>query len=216
MEHIAPITIILIGLTCVTSFLGFENRNFFDRGKFNVAAILKAKQYDRLIISAFLHGDFMHLLFNMMTLYFFSDVIILSLNAAKYLIIYFGAVLFGNLLSLWMYRRDYTYSAIGASGGVSGILFAAIAIYPQMGLYIFFIPIPIPGWIFGILYLAYSVYGMKQQLGNIGHAAHLGGAIMGVVLAIAFAPVILKINTIYIVLMAIPLIALGYYVYKEK
>jgi len=216
MEHINPITIVLIGLTCITSFLGFNNAEFFERGKFNVGAILKGRQWDRLILSAFLHGDYMHLIFNMLTLYFFSDVIILSLGVAKYLIIYFAAVLVGNLLSLWMYRRNYYYSAIGASGGVSGILFAAIAIFPEMGLYIFFIPIAIPGWIFGILYLAYSVYGMKQQLGNIGHAAHLGGSATGLALAIIFAPIILQYNALYIGLMGIPLIALGYYVYKEK
>jgi len=211
-----PIVIVLIGLTCITSFMGFNNAGFFDRGKFNVGAILRGKQFDRLILSAFLHGDGMHLLFNMMTLYFFSDVIIESLGIGKYLIIYFAAVLIGNLLSLWMYRRNYYYSAIGASGGVSGILFSAIAIYPEMGLYIFFIPIAIPGWIFGVLYLAYSVYGMKAQLGNIGHAAHLGGAITGVGLAIAFLPVILQVNGLFLGLMAIPIIALGYYVYKEK
>ncbi|NDW19877.1 rhomboid family intramembrane serine protease [Dysgonomonas sp. 216] len=211
-----PITLAIIAITCITSFFGFSNRNFFERGKFNTDAILRGKQFDRLLTSAFLHGDGMHLLFNMLTLYFFSNVIIATLGTGAYLIIYFAAILIGNLLSLWMYRRNPYYSAIGASGGVSGILFAAIAIFPQLGLYIFFIPIAIPGWIFGILYLAYSVYGMKQQLGNIGHAAHLGGALAGIIIVIILAPQVLQINGLYIGLMAIPLAALGYYVYKER
>lgn len=210
------IVIIIIALTAITSIIGFSNPNFFDRGKFNVGAILHGKQWDRLISSAFLHGDFLHLFFNMFTLYFFSDIIIQYLGVPKYLIIYFGAIVGGGLLSLWLYRHNPYYSAIGASGGVSGILFASIAINPFSQLMIFPIPIPIQGWIFGILYLAYSVYGMKSQLGNIGHAAHLGGAVIGLVLAIVFIPQVLYHNGLYIGLMAIPLIALGYFVYKEK
>lgn len=210
------IVIVIIVLTVVTSLIGFENNTFFDRGKFNVGAILKGKQFDRLLTSGFLHADFMHLFFNMFTLYFFSDVITETLGVGKYLIIYFGAILVGNLLSLWMYRRNWYYSAIGASGGVSGVLFASIALYPHLELYIMFIPIPIKGWVFGILYLAYSVYGMKTQLGNIGHAAHLGGALLGLVLAVIMDPYVLEYNGLYIAIMAIPLIVLGYFVYKEK
>lgn len=203
-------------MTAITSFIGFNNQDFFERGKFNVGAILSGKQWDRMLTSGFLHGDMMHLFFNMFTLYFFSDVIIESLGTGYYLVIYFAAILGGNLLSLFVNRRNPYYSAIGASGGVSGILFASIALYPHLKLYIMFIPIPIKGWVFGILYLAYSVYGMKAQLGNIGHAAHLGGCIVGMVLAIVFAPVILQLNGMYIAIMAIPLIVLGYLVYKDR
>lgn len=183
---------------------------------FSTYAIREMKQVDRLITSAFLHGDFMHLLFNMLALYFFSDIIIAHFSNAIYLIIYFAAVLGGNLLTLWMYRRDSTYTAVGASGGVSGIIFAAIAIYPQMTMMIFPIPIPIPGWLFGIGYLAYSVYGMRRSLGNIGHAAHLGGAAIGLILAIALYPETLQYNTFYIGIITLPLIWLGYLAYKEK
>ncbi|GAB6012085.1 rhomboid family intramembrane serine protease [Viscerimonas tarda] len=210
------IVVIIIALTCITSFIGFNNGDFFDRGKFNVDAILNGRQWDRLISSAFLHAGFLHLFFNMFTLYFFSDVIIEYLGVGDYLIIYFGAIIGGGLLSLWIYRHNLYYTAIGASGGVSGILFAAIAIEPFSKLIIFPVPIPIDGWIFGILYLAYSVYGMKSQLGNIGHAAHLGGAIIGMALAVVFMPQVLQANGLYIGIMVVPLIALGYYIYREK
>lgn len=210
------LTIIIIAFTCIISFIGFNNQQFFNRYKFNIYAIVDLKQVDRLFTSAFLHADVMHLFFNMLTLYFFSGIIIQLLGAVQYIIIYFISILGGSLLTLWMYRRDALYSAIGASGGVSGILFASIALYPHLGIYILPIPFPIPGWIYAILYLAYSVYGMKRALGNIGHAAHLGGAVFGLITVLAFAPQVLMINGLYIGIMIIPLIVLAYYVYKGK
>lgn len=214
-DNISLIPIIVIGITVLFSYLGFNDPKLFNRYMFNTDAILRGKQWDRMLSSALLHGDGMHLLFNMMTLYFFSDIIIEWLGKGEYLLIYVVSIIVGNLLSLWMHRKESNYKAIGASGGVSGILFAAIALDPHMMLGVFFI-VPMPGWIFGILYLAYSVYGMKAQLGNIGHAAHLGGAVAGLVLAVGFDWDALLYNGFYIALMAIPLVALGYYVYKNK
>lgn len=209
--------IIIIALTALTSIKGFNDIAFFDRYKFNVGAILgNSKQWDRMLTSATLHGDYMHLIFNMMTLYFFSDIIIHVFGVWQYLLIYFLSIIGGGLLSLWMHRREYYYSAIGASGGVVGILFAAIAIDPTVGIYIFLIPIAIPGWIFGIAYLAYSVYGMRSQLGNVGHDAHLGGAAVGLVSAILFEPVLLEMNLTYILIMVVPLVVLAYFVLKNK
>lgn len=214
IESILPITI--IALTAITSIKGFSDMNFFDRYKFNVGAILgKSKQWDRLLTSATLHGDYMHLIFNMMTLYFFSDVIILTFGIWKYLAIYFLSIIGGSLLALWVHRKEYYYSAIGASGGVVGILFAAIALYPDMTLGIMFI-LPMKGWIFGIAYLAYSIYGMQTRQGNIGHDSHLGGAAIGLVMAILFEPMILKANALYIGIMILPLIVLAYLVLKKK
>lgn len=217
MDYTKHIPLLIIILTAISSYIGFNNRDFFDRYKFNIGAILgKSKQWDRLITSASLHGDYMHLIFNMMTLYFFSDIILSVFGLWKYLAIYFLSIIGGGLLSLWVHRKDYYYSAIGASGGVVGILFASIAINPHIGIYMFFIPIPIPGWIFGIAYLAFSVYGMQKQTGNIGHDAHLGGAAVGLLMAISFAPVLLQMNTLYIGIMILPLIVLAYFVWRKK
>lgn len=212
--HSSLLLIILI--TAIVSFMGFSNYDLFDRLKFNVYAVLERKQWDRLVTSAFLHGDWMHLIFNMLTLYFFAPSIIAYLGTFEFLLIYFAAILGGSLLTLFMYRKNGSYSAIGASGGVSGVLFGAIALNPHIGIMFMFIPIPIPGWIFAILYLGYSIYGMKKSLGNIGHAAHLGGAVVGFVLAIAFFPQTLQYNTLIIGIMIVPLIVLGYFVYKER
>lgn len=217
MDYTKHIPLLIIILTAISSYIGFNNRDFFDRYKFNIGAILgKPKQWDRLITSASLHGDYMHLIFNMMTLYFFSDIVLSVFGLWKYLAIYFLSIVGGGLLSLWVHRKDYYYSAIGASGGVVGILFASIALNPHIGIYMFFIPIPIPGWIFGIAYLAFSVYGMQKQTGNIGHDAHLGGAAVGLLMAISFAPLLLQMNALYIGIMIVPLIVLAYFVWRKK
>lgn len=210
------ITIIIIALTAVVSFYAFNNRSFFDRYKFSTYAITEMKQIDRLLSSGFLHADLMHLIFNMLTLFFFADTIIAIMGNLLFVIIYLLAIIGGNLLTLWLYRRDMTYTAVGASGGVSGILFAAIALYPDMTLFILPIPFPIPAWIFGIAYLAYSVYGMRNAIGNIGHAAHLGGAAIGFVSSIILYPQIIQTHGYFLALMAVPLIALGYFAYKER
>lgn len=210
------ITIILIAITCVVSFYAFNNRPFFDRYKFSTYAITEMRQIDRLLSSGFLHADMMHLFFNMFALYIFSETVIRDFGNLLFIVTYLLAIFGGNIITLWLYRRDLTYTAVGASGGVSGIIFAAIALYPEMTLRFFLIPIDIPGWVFGVGYLAYSVYGMKISMGNIGHAAHLGGAVIGLAAAIILFPQILQEHTYFLALMALPLAALGYFVYKEK
>lgn len=216
LQSILPI--LIIALTVITSIKGFGDMAFFERYKFNVGAILgNSKQWDRLLTSATLHGDYMHLLFNMMTLYFFSDIITYSFGVWIYLAIYFLSIIGGGLLSLFIHRKEYYYSAIGASGGVVGILFAAIAVYPTMPLRFFFIPIDIPGWIFGLGYLAFSIYGMLKKVGNIGHDAHMGGAIVGIAVAVIYTPAkLLSMNAVYLGIMVLPLIVLAYLIWKKK
>ncbi|HMI08334.1 MAG TPA: rhomboid family intramembrane serine protease, partial [Flavobacterium sp.] len=111
-------------------------------------------------------------------------------------------------LTLIMHKDDYSYRAIGASGAVTGILYSAILLQPQMSLYLFFIPIPIPAYIFGIGYLLYSIYGMKAKNDNIGHTAHFGGAIGGYLITILKEPAMITDNTLMVVLLAIPILLL--------
>lgn len=208
--------IIILAATTILSIAGFGNHSFFDRLKFNIYDILQGKEWYRLLSSAFLHADWMHLIFNMLTLYFFAPFVIEYLGEFAFGLIYFAAILCGGLLSLYVYRRDPGYSAIGASGGVSGVLFAAIALEPHISIFIMFIPIPIPGWIFALVYLAYSIYGMQRSVGNIGHTAHLGGAVAGMAIAIAMYPATLQYNTLILLVMLVPIIILGYLVFKKK
>ena len=212
------ILLIIIGLTAVISFIAFSNREIFEKYKFNVGAILQRKEYVRLISAGFLHGDMMHLLFNMMTLYFFGPIVLEAFGALGFLVVYLGSIVFGNVFSLYLYKNQSWYSAIGASGGVSGILFASIAMIPDLGIYFFFIPIAIPGYIFGFLYFAYSVYMMlnPREGDNIGHAAHLGGAFFGLVYAVALEPERAVQHALYLAVMALPLMYMAYMVFVKK
>ena len=213
----STVLLIVIAVTALISFIAFNNTSIFERYKFNVGAIQRG-DYIRLLSAGFLHADLMHLLFNMLTLYFFGRIVIDAFGEIAFLTVYLGSILLGNLFSLFIYQKQGWYSAIGASGGVSGILFAAIAVYPQIDIYFFFIPIPIPGYIFGLLYFGYSVYMMlnPRQHDNIGHAAHLGGAFFGLVYAVATLPEMAIKNALYLGIMALPLIYMSYMVFVKK
>jgi membrane associated rhomboid family serine protease len=212
------ILIFIIAITAVISFLAPNGSSNFEKYKFNVGAIMNRKEYIRLLSAGFLHADLMHLLFNMMTLYFFGPVILEGFGAVGFITIYIGSILLGNIFSLFIYQKQPWYSAIGASGGVSGILFAAIAMAPKMSLFLFFIPVPIPGFVFGLIYFGYSVYMMlnPKQWDNLGHAAHLGGAFFGLVYAIANQPEQAMENSLFIGIMALPLLYLSYEIFIKK
>lgn len=212
------IIILFIAITAIISFIAFNNKEIFEKYKFNVGAIRHRKEYVRILSAGFLHADIMHLLFNMMTLYFFGPVILDGFGNIGFLIIYIGSILLGNIFSLFIYQKQPWYSAIGASGGVSGILFAAIAMMPNIGIYFFFIPIPIPGFIFGLLYFGYSVYMMlnPKQWDNLGHAAHLGGAFFGLVYAVIVQPQSAIEHSMFIGIMSLPLIYLAYEIFIRK
>ncbi len=175
------VTIIII-ITVIFSYQGFKDHRFFEKYKFSVAGI-KAGEYYRLITSAFLHADWNHLFVNMLTLYFFGDYVVAHLGTTGFLIVYFGGVILGNYLSFYLHKNDLWYSAIGASAGVNAVVFSAITLDPTMTLYLMFF-LPIPGILFALGYLWYTVMGSKNTLSRIGHEAHFGGAIAGVILTI--------------------------------
>ena len=201
------ITLVLIAITVFISLKGFNDNAFFNRYKFSVTGI-RNKENIRYISSGFLHADYIHLGFNMYALYLFSGTVLHHFSTLEFLLIYFGSMLAGNLLSYKVNENNFYYNAVGASGAVSGIVYASILLYPNMTLYLFPIPFPIKGYIFGIGYLAYSIYGMKKQLGSIGHSAHLGGAITGYVITLLYNPKILSFYPFEAGLMAIPIIYL--------
>ena len=203
--HLATIGIIAVNV--LVSLRGFNEQSFFERYKFGVGAI-RAGQRERMLTSGFLHVDFSHLFLNMLTLYFFADVVINWFGPSKFLIIYFISLIAGSLLALFFHKDEPYYSAVGASGAVTGILYAAILLQPDMDLFIMFIPIPIPAYILGIAYMLYSIYGMKNRVGNIGHTAHFGGAVGGYVVTLLFRPELMVTETLMVVLLAIPIIIL--------
>jgi len=207
MGKISFITIIIIGVNILFSYKGFKDFSFFEKYKFNIGGVRRGEQV-RMLSSGFLHVDQLHLFFNMFTLYFFANPVIMYLGQTQFVIIYFGSLLFGNLLTYYFHKDEYYYSAVGASGAVTGVLYAAILLNPDMKLYMFFIPVPIPAYLFGIGYLLYSIYGMKKSVGNIGHDAHFGGAIGGYVITLAMATWLFKENLLMVGLLAIPIVLL--------
>jgi membrane associated rhomboid family serine protease len=209
------ILIAIIVATALFSYKGFNDVAFFRKYEFHIGSIRAGEQI-RLISSGFLHADFGHLIFNMFTLYMFAPVVINYFGDFSFLIIYLISLVFGSLLTLIMHKNEYHYHAIGASGAVIGILYSAILIDPSMNLYLFFIPIPIPAYLFGIGYLLYSIYGMKAKNDNIGHTAHFGGAIGGYLITIVKEPLMLVENTFMVVLLAIPIVLLFILAKMEK
>ena len=215
MEDKAICNWLVILFTCGFSFAGFRDRVFLEKYIFWPQAILGGKQYYRLLTSGFLHADGMHLGMNMLSLYFFGPNIELNYGWAQFLAIYFSAVVGGNLLSLLIHGH-HDYRAYGASGGVSGIILASIFFFPGIQIGLFLIPIMIPGWLFAILYLAASFYGIKNQLGNVGHDAHLGGALVGLYTAAALHPFIIRDNPALFAAISIGTILLFLYLARNR
>jgi membrane associated rhomboid family serine protease len=207
------IVLAIIVVNVIVSLKGFDDARFLDRYKFQVGPVGNGDWF-RSISSGFLHVDYWHLLFNMLTLYFFADGVIDHFGVYRFIFIYFMSLIGGSYLSYYFHKNDSYYSAVGASGAVSGVLFSSILLYPFNSLYFMFIPIPIPAIVVGVGYLAYSVFGMKNQWGNIGHAAHLGGAAVGLLLSVLYDPSLIYTKTIYLIILAIPLVLL--YLYRDK
>ena len=207
IENINQAVLLIIIANVIVSMKGFNDYSFLDKYKFQVGRILSGEKI-RTLTSGFLHVDWLHLGFNMYALYLFGNIVASILGISDFLIIYFGSLLAGSLYSLKYHQKEPYYSAVGASGAVSGIVFSAILLYPGMELYLFFIPIPIPGYIFGVGYLLYSIYGMKKQVGNVGHAAHLGGAIGGFILTLVLNPILFTSNKFMVILLAVPIVLL--------
>ena len=200
------VLIAIIVVNVLISYKGFNDLSFFRKYEFHIGSIRSGEQI-RMLSSGFLHADMTHLIFNMLTLWFFAPVVISYLGDFSFILVYFGSLIFGSLLTMVFHKNDYGYRAVGASGAVTGVLYSAILLQPDMMLGIFFI-IPMPAYIFGILYLLYSIYGMKAKSDNIGHTAHFGGAIGGYVITILKQPEMLTDNTLMVVILAIPIVVL--------
>jgi len=151
----------------------------------------------------------------------FGPYVMEAFGIIGFLIIYIGSILIGNLFSLLIYKNQGWYAAIGASGGVAGIIFAGVSLSPKLiKVGIIFLPpeLSLPGFIFGFLYFGYSVYSMlnPRMNDNIGHAAHLGGAFFGLVYSIAIYPQLAMSNALFLLIMSAPLIYLAYEIFIRK
>jgi membrane associated rhomboid family serine protease len=186
-EHLPIFTALMILGTIAVSWRAFYDESLVERFLFEPRAILAHQEYHRLITSALLHLDANHLIGNMLTLFLFGRGVEAMFGPVTFLVIYLGSILGGSALSLWLHRH-HDYRALGASGGVCGILFAWILLFPGGAVYAMFLPIGIPGWLYALAYLTYSFFAMKHGWTNVGHDAHIGGALIGLLIAAALHP----------------------------
>lgn len=192
------VSIIIIAVTVIVSILAFSNRDIFRRLAFNAYDIKHFKNSYRFLSYALIHADWMHLLINMLVLYSFGRVVeeyyqlyFGMKGILYYILLYVGGTALSTLPSYGKHKDDYSYTAVGASGAVSAVVFASIIFAPLSKIYLFPIPIGIPAIIFGVLYLIYSGYMGKKNVDNIGHDAHFWGAIFGFVFTIVLKPTLI-------------------------
>lgn len=178
-------TLILIAITVVVSYAGFNSPKLMEQLQFNASKVYYKKEFHRLITHAFVHANWEHLLVNMIVLYSFGSVIeqyfaynFGSMHTVYYILLYLGGIIFSNIYALIKHYKNYFYNAVGASGAVSAVLFAAIFFAPWESVYFFGI-LPIPGIVFAVLYLVYSYQMSKKQKDNVAHDAHFLGAVYG-------------------------------------
>jgi membrane associated rhomboid family serine protease len=189
------VTIIIIAVTVIVSLLAFNNRDIFRRLAFNAYDIKHFKNSYRFVSYALIHADWIHLFINMMVLYSFGQIVeqyyemLFGLKGILYFILlYVGGTALSTLPAYGKHKDDYSYTAVGASGAVSAVVFTYILFDPLGKLTLFPIPIGIPSIIFGVLYLIYSAYMGKKNIDNVGHDAHFWGAIFGFVFTIILKP----------------------------
>lgn len=181
-------TLVIIAVTVLVSWRAFNHPVLLERLVLWPPAVERRKQYDRLLGYGFVHADWTHLLFNMITLYSFGAAVerffAQWIGVAGFVLFYLTAIVISILPTYIAHRRDPNYRSLGASGGVSAVLFAFILFDPWSKLIIFPIPVPIPAFVFALLYVVYSVWMDRRGSGNVNHSAHLWGAAYGVLFTI--------------------------------
>ena len=189
------ITIIIIAITSIVSLICFNNTVYFDKLKFNAFDVKHSNQWYRFFTYGFVHAGYFHLFINMLVLYSFGEIVEVYFKMAfpvksglYFILLYCGGLILSIIPSFGKNKNNVFYNAVGASGAVAAIIFSSIILYPQGKIFFFFIPIGIPAPLFGVLYVAYEYYQSKNSNDNIGHDAHLWGAIFGVVYTIAIYP----------------------------
>ncbi|MDX1642242.1 MAG: rhomboid family intramembrane serine protease [Balneolaceae bacterium] len=183
------ITLILIIITSIISLLAlYVNESIYEKGMLRPYRTVRNNTWYEVISSGFLHGSFTHLLVNMFVLYFFGSVMEGVLGPVQFTALYVSALAFSSIPSFVLHRNNPNYATIGASGAVEAVLFSYIFVFPTERLILLILPIPIPAWLFGILFLAYSIYEGTKGSMKINHEAHIAGAIWGILYLVFFVP----------------------------
>lgn len=191
------ITYLIIGVTVLISLSAFNNPDIIHKFKHWPYGEARRGEYFRWLTGGFLHGDYMHLFFNMITLYFFGrsvemwfGVLFPELGQTLFLVFYLVSIVAASLATFYKYKDAPHFASIGASGAVSAVLFAAILLQPTLSLYLMFIPIPIPGFIYAVFYLWYSSQAANRGGDGIDHLAHFYGAVFGFLFPLVLKPML--------------------------
>lgn len=188
-------TVVLIGITVLTSYIAWKNPELLNRWMFTPYLIKNRNQWDRFFLSGFIHKDNIHLLFNMFTFYFFGRVVEMFLlyrlgtgmGLITFVLFYIGAIIVSDIPTYFKHSDDYGYRALGASGGVAAAVFASIVIMPLSDICLFGI-ICLPGFLLGIIFLIYTYMQSKKGNDGINHGAHLYGALFGIFFILIISP----------------------------
>lgn len=184
-------------ITLITSIRAFNDPVLIANFIFNPFRVVRNKEYQRLLTHGLIHADIAHLAFNMITFYFFAFSLEYTIGHLKFALLYIGSLVLSSLTTLQKHKDNPAYNALGASGAISAVLLSSVLFDPGMQLLMFGF-LPIPGWLFAILYIGYSQYASRNSNDNIGHEAHLWGALSGIALTFLLEPKVFVIIKAFI------------------
>jgi membrane associated rhomboid family serine protease len=183
-----PVHVILMATVVIVSLIGMSSDSVKRALILHPYRIRHDGHVHRLLTAGWLHGDFVHLAFNMITLYFFANDTLRVLGPVRFLALYITAVIMGFVPTTLRYMNKKEYSSLGASGAVAAVIFSAILLVPNIKMYLMFLPIPVPGFVFAIVYLIYSFWHSRTASDGVNHDAHFFGALYGAMFTYAFEP----------------------------
>ncbi|MDG1054476.1 MAG: rhomboid family intramembrane serine protease [Flavobacteriaceae bacterium] len=215
MVGTAPFILVLLAAIALISYRAIKDPLLFNRLKFNVSAVENGEYY-RLLTAGFIHVDYNHLFFNGFTLFIFGGNVLYGLGTLNFILLYLISLLMGNGLAYYYHKKNPYYTAVGASGAIMGIVYSSILMFPEMELAFIFFPVPMPAYVFGVGYLIYTLFGIKSQNDGIGHTAHFGGAIGGIICTLVFDPFVFEKSFYTLVLMVVITLIAGYFLFRQS
>ncbi|MCC8410351.1 rhomboid family intramembrane serine protease [Mucilaginibacter sp. UR6-1] len=191
--EMAPVASMIFIITLVTSLYAFSNETVYRKFTLHPYSVSRGRELYTLITSGLIHKDWGHLFFNMLSFFFFAFTLEATVGHWQFGLIYLVSLVLSDLPTVAKHRHNQWYYSLGASGAISAVVFSFILFYPKAGMYLMMIPISIPAYIFGILYLVYCTYSSRYAQDGINHDAHFYGALSGILLTIMVYPQVIKL-----------------------